>query len=287
MKFADLGDLPAAEAGDAAFRSFCTPAETEWRLPNQRAFSERARFHLRYAMRQQVPTPAGALQTYRFQPDQQPGGGTVMLVHGWTSEAAFMMALAEPIRRAGFQVVLFDLPAHGLSPGRRTNLVDCARATLAMAQAVGPLHAIVAHSFGGMVSLLAAEGRPPMPRKLEVPHVVLIACPNRLSDVTRQFAERRRMTEAGRRAFELRLERVGHRSIRRFATAELLAASRCRALVVHARDDGEVPFQCAEEVTAANPQARMAAFDGFGHRNILFAPPAVRSVVKYLVEGRG
>ena len=192
-----------------------------------------------------MPTPSGELQAYRFEPDKLPTKGTVMLVHGWTSEAAFMTAMAEPIRRAGFRVVLFDLPAHGLSPGRRTNLVDCARATLAVAEAMGPLHAIVAHSFGGMVSLLAAEGRPPMPRALDTGHVVLIACPNRLADVTGEFAARRNMTKAARRAFELRLERVGRRPIDRFATAKLLPASRSGALVVHARDEGSAVPLCA------------------------------------------
>ncbi|MEQ1615901.1 MAG: alpha/beta hydrolase [Hyphomicrobiaceae bacterium] len=279
-----LGDLPPAQAGDAAFRIFCTPSKTEWRGADHRKLSERARFHLRHAEWLRVPTSSGDLQAYRLEPDKQPAEGTVMLVHGWTSEAAFMTAMAEPIRRAGFRVVLFDLPAHGLSPGRRTNLVDCARATLVVAEALGPLHAIVAHSFGGMVSLLAAEGRPPMPRALDADHVVLIACPNRLADVTGEFAARRNMTDAARRAFEQRLERVGRRPIDRFATAELLLSSRCRAMVVHARDDIEVPFHCAQEVVAASPAARLAAFEGFGHRNILFAPPVVRAIVRYLVE---
>lgn len=237
-----LADLPPAAAGDAAFRNFCTLAETEWRLADHRKLSERARFHLRHAVWQRVATPVGDLQAYRFEPYKQPANGTILLVHGWTSEAAFMTAMAEPIRRAGFRVVLFDLPAHGLSPGRRTNLVDCARATAAVAEATGPVHAVVAHSFGGMVALLAAEGRPPMAKALRTGHAVLIACPNRLADVTGEFAARRQMTKAARRAFELRLERVGRRPIAHFATAELLPGSRCGALVVHARDDREVPF---------------------------------------------
>lgn len=274
--------LAPAAAGDAAFRVFCTPALSERRDARYQCLSERARFHLRHARWIVSQTPVGAVHAYVFEPDAPIPQGTVLLVHGWTSEAAFMTALAEPIRRAGFRVVLFDLPAHGLNPGRSTNLVDCARATLAVAASFAPLAAIVAHSFGGMVSLLAIEGNPPMPHALETQHVVLIACPNRLSDVTRAFADRWGLSEAARKAFERRLERIGKRPLERYAIVELLRAANCGILVVHAEDDREVPFQCAEEIVAAHPHATLAPFDGFGHRNILYAPPVARTVVRQL-----
>jgi pimeloyl-ACP methyl ester carboxylesterase len=280
-----LRGLPPGAAGDAAYRLFCTPVLSERRDPKYRMLSASARFHLRTAIWRRLPTFCGDLQTYSFEPDAATVKGTVLLVHGWTSEAAFMTALAEPIRRAGFRVVMFDFPAHGLSPGRRTNLMECAQATLVVAEAMGPVDAIVAHSFGGLCALLAIEGVPPMPKSLAVGQLVLIACPNRLSDVTREFAELRQMTDAGRKAFERRLERVGWRSLDRFSTASLLRTVGCRALVVHAHDDAEVPFSCALEIVAAHGTAKLAAFDGLGHRKILFASPAVRAVVRYLTGG--
>ena len=52
--------------------------------------------------------------------------------------------------------------------------------------------------------------------------------------------------------------------------------------MIHARDDSEVPFSCAEEIALACPDATLSAFDDLGHRKILFASPAVRAVVKWL-----
>jgi pimeloyl-ACP methyl ester carboxylesterase len=207
--------------------------------------------------------------------------GTVLLVHGWTSEAAFMTALAEPIRRAGFRVVMFDFPAHGLSPGRRTNLMECAQATLVVAEAMGPVDAIVAHSFGGLCALLAIEGVPPMPKSLAVGQLVLIACPNRLSDVTQEFAELRQMTDAGRKAFERRLERVGWRSLDRFSTANLLRATGC-GHCIHARDDAEVPFSRALEIVAAHGRKLAASTGSATARS---CSPAGAAVVRYLTDG--
>jgi pimeloyl-ACP methyl ester carboxylesterase len=276
---APLAGLPPACAGDLAFRLFCAPARSERRHPNQRQLAERARFHLRPAVWRRIPTPAGEVQTYLYEPDEARSDGYVLIVHGWTSEASFMTAMAEAVRRAGHRVVLFDLPAHGLSEGRSTNLMDCARATACVAQAFGPLNAVITHSFGGMTALVAAEGPPRMPYALQAPRIVLIASPNRLTDVTRDFGRHWHLGNAAQRAFEQRLERIGQRPMAQFTTANLLRASGCEALIVHARDDAEVPFRCAKDIAADVRNATVLAFDGLGHRNILFAPPALRAIV--------
>ena len=279
----ELGRLPDATAGDAAFRIFCTPELSHHRTRDHHQLTERARFHLRHATWERVPTAAGEVQTYVF----EPGGiarKTVVLVHGWTSEAAFMTAFVEPLRRSGMRVVAFDFPAHGHSPGRRTNLAECARAMLAVCDHYGPIHAAVAHSFGGFVSLLVAEGGPPMPHAHAIERFVLIACPNRLADVTHNFAGHLGLSERARRAYEHHLERVGHRAVASFSAVELLGTVSAPALIIHGCDDAEVPFRSAEEIARLCPQARLLAFEGIGHRTILYAPPVFRAVMNELAR---
>lgn len=276
-----LSGLPPAAAGDAAFRIFCTPAVSQWRHPQHGKLVDRARYHLRSAERMRIQTPVGEMQTYRFKPDGSTSG-TVLIVHGWTSEASFMAALSEAVRRAGFNVVLLDMPAHGISALRSTNLIDCARAVVAVGQEIGPLHGVVAHSFGGMVALLALEGGRPLSGRLEAKRAVLMSCPNRIAEITRLFARHWHLDDAGLRAFERRLERIGQRSIDDFTSVKLLAACDVSALIVHARDDDAVPFAAAQEIVDQTACAQLKAFDGLGHRNILFAPQAARAVVGFL-----
>jgi pimeloyl-ACP methyl ester carboxylesterase len=278
----DLSGMPPGIAGDTAFRIFCTPELSHYRAPNHKLLVERARFHLRHAHWRQIETPVANIQTYTFEPDRDDPIGTVLIVHGWTGEASFMTAIAELIRRTGLRVVLFDLPAHGLSSASSTNLIDCARATTQVASHFGPLEAIVAHSFGGLISLVAAEGHPPMPFKLDIPRFVLASSPSSLSWVTSHFSRHRNLSPAGQKGFEQRIERLGGRSLACFTIAKLLQATGAKALVIHDRDDRDVSFDCAEEIAVNVEGAELLPFEGFGHRNILFAPPVMRAIVSYL-----
>ncbi len=280
----NLSGLPSGIAGDMAFKIFCTPELSQYRAPNHEQLVVRARFHLRNAQWRRIATPIADIQTYTFEPDHGDPIGTVLIVHGWTAEASFMTATAESIRRAGFRVVLFDLPAHGLSGGTATHLIDCARATALIGQHFGPLSAVVAHSFGGMISLVAAEGHAPMPLRLEIPRIVLVASPDRLSMVTNDFSRHWSLTAAGQKAFEHRLERVGGRRLDCFTIAKLSRAAGCRALVIHDRDDIDVSFACAEEILNDVEAAELRPFDGFGYRNILLSPPVMRTIASYLVK---
>lgn len=278
------GHLPPALAGDLAYQRFCLPKHSRRRSVDHLALTERSRFHLRNATWVRVPTTEGDVQAYVFEPDGGPEHGGVLIAHGWTSEASFMAVFAEQLRRAGFRVVTFDQPAHGKSEQERASLIDCARAALEVAEALGPFRFAVAHSLGGLALLLIGEGAPPMARSYPFERYVLVSSPNRFSSIVDEFAEELGLRPEAARVFDRHIERIAHRPIATFTAANMLAAAGRPALVIHARDDKEVRFQNAEEIVAAWPHAELQPFDGLGHRNILFAPPAIRAVISYLTR---
>jgi pimeloyl-ACP methyl ester carboxylesterase len=279
-----LDHLPPALAGDLAYRRFCLPQFSTRRSPDHVLLAERARFHLRHAHWVRVPTTEGEVQAYVFEPEGKGPHPGVLIAHGWTSEASFMAVFAEQLRRAGFRVVAFDQPGHGKSERQRASLIDCARALLQVAEALGPVRFAVAHSMGGLAALLVGEGRPPLPRGYPFERYVLVSSPNRFATVVQEFADELRLGQAAARRFERHLERIAHRPVATFTAASLLAATGRPALVIHARDDAEVLFRNAEEIAACCPAAELAPFDGLGHRNILFAPPVIRAALSYLTD---
>ena len=275
--------MPAVE-GVRAFRQFCTPALSRHRAPDHDALAERARFHLRDAVVRQVRTGGGEVRVHVLDPYSGTAKASVMLVHGWTSEASFMSAFADFFRRRNLKVVLPDLPAHGASPGRRTSLIDCARAVLDVAIACGPVRFVVGHSIGGLAALVAGGGRPPMPRAAPFEAYVLVGMPDRFADVTRAFGSELGLPARAQRTFERRLERLAERRIEDFTGCNLLREANRPALVVHARDDAEVAFADAERIVASSPFAELAPFDDLGHRAILYAPQAVRAAHAFLAR---
>jgi pimeloyl-ACP methyl ester carboxylesterase len=278
----------ARSQGIRAFRQFCTPRLSSYRAPDHDQLVERARFHLRNAAPLRVATSEGDIQAYVFEPEPNTATGTsVLLVHGWTGEASFMTAFAEHFRKRGLRAVLFDFPAHGQSAGEHTSLIACAHAVREIAEALGPMHAVVGHSLGGMAALLAGGGGAPMPRAYPFQDYVLVAVPDRFSEVTRKFGEELGLLPAAQRVYEQRLEEIAHRRMADFTGAKLLAATGRPALLLHARDDADVEFADAEAIAAFCSGVQLQACDGLGHRRILYAPPVVRAVAAYLLRHDG
>jgi pimeloyl-ACP methyl ester carboxylesterase len=199
-------------AGAAAYYRFCTPHISTYRSPDHEVLAERARFHVRQAQTERLPTSQGEVQTYVLEPDGAIRA-SVLMVHGWTGEASFMAAFAEHFRRRGFRSVLYDFPAHGLSAGRRISLIACAHSVREVAEALGPIHFVVAHSLGGMAALLAGGGGPPMPRAYPFLAYVLIAMPNQFAEVTSRFGADLGLSPAAQRNYEQRLESLAQRRI--------------------------------------------------------------------------
>lgn len=94
-----------------------------------------------------------------------PGQGAVLLLHGVHANRTMMLGRARFLRRAGYSVLLVDLPAHGESVGNRITFgareSDGARAALAYLRRAMPAERVgaIGASLGG-ASLLLGRGEP-------------------------------------------------------------------------------------------------------------------------------
>lgn len=283
----DLGPLSRRaplEAGDIAFRHFCEPHRSERREAGHTFLVRRARRYLAMARTESVPSANGPIPVHIFEPATSPPHATVLVAHGWTAEASFMTLFGERLRHFGYRAILMDAPAHGHCSRRRASLVDYTQSVLTLADHFAPVPFVIAHSMGCLAALHAGGGGPPFHRRTPFERYALIASPNRLSVITRDFAIARNLTDAARAAFEHRLERIAHRPLSTFSAADLLAEAGKPALLIHSRDDLEVPISNAEEIAARCPAAVIEPVDGLGHRKILSAPQVVRSVIAFLKQ---
>ena len=207
-------------------------------------------------------------------------GPTALLVHGWEGRGAQLGGFVEPLVRAGLSVVAFDAPAHGDTAGHRLYLADLADCVVDVARAVGPLHAVVAHSLGAAAVVMAHQrgGVDARRNAMISPNAII-------SDAIARFARRVGLDDADRARFELQLAHSNGVTVEALGVEQLVGRRDAALLVIHDRDDREVPFTHGERLAAAWCNAALHATTGLGHRRILRDEAVIAEVVAFAADG--
>jgi pimeloyl-ACP methyl ester carboxylesterase len=201
----------------------------------------------------------------------------VILAHGWGGYAAQMRAFAFPLLTAGFQVLAYDQPAHGVSEGKLTGLPDFADVLAEIAWHHGGAYAFVGHSLGA-----ASGGFALANKKVRFEKVVLISPPADLVGYSRHFARWHWMPEAIRRAMQSAIEDRYGVLWENLDVARLAQRISAPALVIHDRDDRMVPWTHGAHVARVWPGARLMSTDGLGHGRILGSDVVTRAAADFI-----
>ena len=201
-------------------------------------------------------------------------GPAVILVHGWSSRGGHLGAFVEPLVASGRSVIAFDAPAHGATPGRATTIPEMAAALREVARF--ELDGLIAHSIGGPAVTLALLGG------LSVRRLVFLAPASDPWLFTERFGERLSLRPDTLRRLRQRAERRAGLRYEELHVAALAPRLRVPLLVVHDRDDDEVPWSQGAAIAQAWPAARLLSTEGLGHRRILRDPVVVTRAVAFL-----
>lgn len=204
-------------------------------------------------------------------------GPVVLFVHGWSGRGSQVAAFIKPLNRAGFRVVAIDAPGHGNTPGNKTNILECASVLLAVAQSVGPVFAVITHSFGGMVLTYALNNG------LKIERAACISAPADVNFLLERFARTLNMHPSVRQVLnnllENRFRKNFNEEVSTVSNARRLAVP---ALIVHDADDEGVPWQQGQQIADAWPGARFLKTHGLGHGRILRDSATVESIVDFI-----
>ncbi|TNC17277.1 alpha/beta fold hydrolase [Georgenia sp. 311] len=211
-------------------------------------------------------------------------GEPVYLVHGWGGWRGQLGAFVAPLVAQGRRVVAFDAPSHGESaPGflgpRRSTALEMVDALKAVTAAHGTPAAVVAHSLGATVTTIAvtdgvAAGR-----------LALLAPSAEVLSMTRTMARHLGYGERTRSRFDRRLEALARRPLRDFdLTAHDVTVP---VLVVHDRQDKEVPHADGVRVAGTWPDGTLVTTEGLGHRRLLRDPGVVDVVTRFVAASDG
>jgi pimeloyl-ACP methyl ester carboxylesterase len=217
----------------------------------------------------------GPLAVYRWGQ-----GPAVLLVHGWSGRGTQMGAFAEPLVKRGYSVVAFDAPGHGRSAGSETNAFQVAAALASIAEQAEPLSAIIAHSFGTMATTLALH------QGLPVEKVVCISAPTSLEFLIARFCQTLGINSNTRELLKQMLEHeFGEDIWQRIESDRHVVDSTTAALIIHDKDDVDVPWQWSERLANAWPNSGFWLTEGLGHRRILRNHAVIHSVCEFIENG--
>lgn len=208
-------------------------------------------------------------------------GPVVLFVHGWAGRASQFRNFVQRFTEAGYRAVAFDAPAHGLSKGSQTSIVDFKDSILALEKSIGDIQAVVAHSLGGTAGLYAlTEG-------LNVNTVITIATPTIGDEIMSEFSSR--LNSSPRAATYLK-EFVTKKFGRPFDA--LMASHFVRhipreidLLILHDDQDKEASLRNARKLMEAYPKATFIKTTGLGHVRILRDVRVIEDCLAF-IQGR-
>jgi pimeloyl-ACP methyl ester carboxylesterase len=202
------------------------------------------------------------------------GQRRVLLVHGWAGKAAQYFNFIPNLIEADFEVIGFDAPAHGRSSGELASGPAFARAAREVVDAVGPLDFAIAHSLGAAALSIA------MFRGMNVQKAVLLSPLAFIMPLLNDFMtsggmhddEREQLTSMFRNKYRNEVLSVPNMA-RNFQT---------QALILHDPEDQELPYEQAEAIAHAWPNAQLVITPNVGHWRILRSKEVIEQSLAFL-----
>ncbi len=200
----------------------------------------------------------------------------VLLLHGWSGRGSQLYQLADKILENRMMVISVDAPAHGLSSGKKTNMLEYIRAIEEVDKKYGPFDFAIGHSWGGM-TLLNALGK-----KLKLKKAVIIGADNKIFEVISGFVKKFRMDQSVTPVIIARYCKLLKVQMDQFDSEKAAARIEIPVLVVHDTKDAFVPVSSAMEIRQQLKNGSLLLTNGLGHHKIFKDPEVMQKIINFI-----
>ncbi len=206
------------------------------------------------------------------------GAKKALLVHGWAGSTRQYRRLAAALVDDGYECIVIDMPGHGPAAGGQTDLVDMADAITVVADNLGPLDLLVAHSLGATSAARALQDG------AQVDALVVIAPGVFPRRAFQQFCSMLHLRGPVEAIVERNMDRRFGDGVFDRTGLEMLASTvPDRTLIVHDIEDEMVPVADARRLAQAW-EVPLVEVSGYGHNGALSASEIIDLVVKFASE---
>lgn len=197
-----------------------------------------------------------SIQTYRWPGEKE----TVLLIHGWESNAWRWHRLIEKLQAADYDTIAFDAPAHGYSSGTHLDVSSYARSLQTVIATYSPTY-LVGHSMGGMTALYNEYLFP----SVAVEKIVTLGSPSEYHAIMSHFKELLGFNHTVATILgDYIFKRFGL-SEKNFTSARFVQTNTKKGLLFHDRLDTIAPYHASELVHEAWKGSKLITTEGLGH----------------------
>lgn len=200
----------------------------------------------------------------------------VLLVHGWAGRGTQLFQVADKILENKMMVISFDGPAHGLSSGKRTNLLEFMSSIREIDKKYGPFHAAIGHSYGGMSLINAvAQG-------LKLEKLVTIGADNSIPQIFQYFVKKMELKVVIADKLEKMFEKKHHFKLDSFSSEHNAPKVDIPTLVVHDSDDIYVNVSSAIAIRQNLKHGQLLITNGLGHHKIFKDKFVIQRIINFI-----
>jgi len=208
-----------------------------------------------------------------------PAEKKVLIVHGYESSAINFDRYIRPLIKKGYEVLLFDAPAHGYSTGKILNAVMFKEMVEYIHKEYGPIRSYMGHSFGGLAICLALEEI----EHTDDCHVVLVAPATESKTAIDIFFSFMKLNEGVRKEFDDYIYRLKNKPSEWYSVSRAVKKLKAKILWCHDEEDTMTPWKDAKKVMDdQHYNIEFIVTKGLGHRRIYRDSNVSKAIIEFL-----
>lgn len=200
----------------------------------------------------------------------------VLLVHGWSGRGTQLYQIADKILENKMMVVSFDAPAHGLSSGKNTTMIDFVKSIQQIDKEFGPFEAAIGHSFGGMSLLNSiSEG-------LKLNSLVIIGADNSIPEIIKSFVKKIELKPGIAGKLESYYNKKLGIKMEDHSSQKAAINVKIPTLVIHDSEDRFVPVSSAISIRQNLKYGELLITNGLGHHKIFKDKQIIQRILEFI-----
>lgn len=201
----------------------------------------------------------------------------VLLVHGWSGRGTQLVKIADELLSKGFSTISYDAPAHGKSGTSTTLMPEFIATNLELEKLYGPFEFAIGHSLGGMSLLNSVK------QGLNIKKLVTIGSADKITDILLDFVGKLELKPVIAEKMKIHFEKKFGEPMENYASHRAAQNVQIPTLVVHDKNDYEVPIICGVNIHKNLPKGTFLETTRLGHRKILGDQETINKIINFLL----